>query len=215
MSLELYFHPLASFCWKVLIALYENETPFQPRVIDLGNVESRAALTRLWPFGKFPVLHDHARDQVVAETSIIIEYLSQHYPGPVPLLPGNRDLALEVRFQDRFYDHYVDEPMSKIVTDKIRPHGKNDPHGVEQARQQIETAYALIEATLATRRWAAGDVFTLADCSAAPALYYANLVLPIGEGRPNTSAYLTRLIERPSFRRVVAEAQPYFHLFPG
>jgi len=215
MSLELYYHPLASYCWKVLIALYENETPFEARVIDLADAEQRQQLAALWPYTKFPVLHDHARKQVVPETSVIIEYLAQHYPGRVPLLPADPALALEVRLQDRVYDLYVDDPMGKIVIDKLRPAGMNDPHGVAQAKQLLETTYDFAESTLRTRTWAAGDVFTMADCAAAPALYYANRVHPIGEARPNTSAYLARLLERPSFKRVLAEAEPYFHMFPG
>jgi glutathione S-transferase len=215
MPLALYFHPLASFCWKVLIALYENETLFEPHLIDLGDPASREELTRLWPFARFPVLRDRKRDRIVPESSIIIEYLAQHFPGKVNLLPADPDRAIETRLQDRFYDVYVHEPMQKIVGDELRPAGRNDPHGVELARELIETAYGVIEGNMSGRSWAAGDTFGMADCAAAPALHYANRVVPFGETRKNTAAYLLRLEERPSFKRVLMEAQPYFHLFPG
>jgi glutathione S-transferase len=187
-------------------------------VVDLGDAASREELKTLWPFAKFPVLRDRKRDRIVPESSVIIEYLAQHHPGSVPLLPADPERALDTRLQDRFYDAYVHEPMQKIVGDKLRPATKNDPHGVAQARDVLEIAYGMIESRMATRAWAAGDTFTMADCAAAPALHYANRVHPIvgtREARKNTAAYLSRLEERPSFKRVLAEAQPYFHLFPG
>jgi glutathione S-transferase len=215
MPLTLYYHPLASFCWKVLIALYENDTPFEPHLVDLGDETASAAFRRMWPIGKMPVLRDDVRERTVAESSIIIEYLAQHHPGERQLLPGDPEQSLQVRFLDRFYDLYVQEPMQKIVTDRLRPAGANDSHGVELARQQLLTAYGVIERDMATRQWASGDQFTMADCAAAPALFYGNKVVPCAEGDGNAAAYLTRLMERPSFARVVAEAQPYMNLFPG
>jgi glutathione S-transferase len=214
MSLKLYYHPLASFCWKTLIALYENATPFEPLLVDLSAADSRAALLRLWPIGKFPVLRDEARDVTVPESSIIIEYLAQHYPGRAALIPADAELAREVRLRDRFYDHYVHQPMQKIVTDRLRPAGKNDLHGVEEARTLLQTAYAIIEDEMATRTWAAGEHFTMADCAAFPALFYANWAQPFGAAHGNVARYLTRLQERPSIARVVTEAQPYFHNVP-
>ena len=214
MSLDLYFHPLASYCWKVLVALYENDIPFTPHVIDLGNEASRAKLVALWPFARFPVLHDHDRHQVVPESSIIIEHLALHTPCNVQLVPTDPKQALETRFRDRFYDVYVQDPMQKIVGDRIRPAGAKDPHGVAEAKKLLATSYDVVEAQMAGRTWAAGDGFSLADCSAAPALYYANRVLPFGD-RPNTAAYLARLEARPSFARVLREAEPYFHMFPA
>ena len=214
MSLKLYFHPLASFCWKALIALYENDTPFEPHVVDLANETSRAEFKKIWPIGKFPVLRDDARDVTVPESSIIIEYLSQHYPGRSQLVPTDADLARQTRLRDRFYDLYVHEPMQKIVGDRLRPPGKNDPHGVEQARAQLQTAYGMIDREMAAKTWAMGDAFTMADCAAAPALFYANKVLPFDGTHKNAAAYLGRLMERPSFARTVKEAQPYFGLFP-
>jgi glutathione S-transferase len=214
MSLKLYFHPLASFCWKALIALDENDTPFEPYVVDLANETSRAEFKKIWPIGKFPVLRDDARDVTVPESSIIIEYLSQHYPGRSQLVPTDADLARQTRLRDRFYDLYVHEPMQKIVGDRLRPPGKNDPHGVEQARAQLQTAYGMIDREMAAKTWAMGDAFTMADCAAAPALFYANKVLPFDGTHKNAAAYLGRLMKRPSFARTVKEAQPYFALFP-
>ncbi len=142
MSLTLHFHPLASYCHKVLIALYENDTPFKANIVDLSNPSERAALSELWPIGKFPVLRDDARNQIVPESSIIIEYLDRNYPGPTRFLPDDGDLALQTRLRDRFYDHYVHEPMQKIVGDRLRPEGKKDPHGVEEARRGYRPATA-------------------------------------------------------------------------
>ena len=215
MSLTLHLHPLASFCWKVLIALYENGTPFTPHVVDLNNSAARDRLADLWPVGRFPVLRDDARDKTVPESTIIIEYLAQHYPGPVALLPADPDHARETRLSDRFYDLYVHEPMQKIVLDRLRPAGAHDPHGVAAARATLNTAYGMIERSMTHDRWAMGEAFTLADCAAAPALYYADRVEPLGERRPFAAAYLERLKKRPSFARVLAEAEPYFNLFPA
>src|ERR1700687_2199665 len=147
MSLTLHFHPLASFCWKTLIALYENDTPFTPNMVDLGNAAERAALLKLWPIGKFPVLRDDARDQTVPESSIIIEYLDRHYPGRTKFIPADPDLAWQTRLRDRFYDLYLHLPMQKIMGDRLRPEAK-DPHGVEEARGQLRTSYRMIEAQM-------------------------------------------------------------------
>jgi glutathione S-transferase len=213
--LKLYFHPLSSFCQKVLMALYENDTPFEPRIVDLADATSSAELKRLWPIGKFPVLHDAAKDRTVPESSIIIEYLAQHYPGETELVPPDPELARQTRLRDRFYDSYVNEPMGKIVTDRLRPAGKNDPHGVEQAKTLLQIAYGMIDAEMDARTWAMGEAISMADCAAAPALYYADLVLPIGPAFKNAAAYLGRLMQRPSFARAVDEAAPYRAMFPN
>jgi glutathione S-transferase len=215
MSLTLHFHPLASFCWKVLVALYENDTPFEPHVVDLGDQAARAEFASLWPLAKFPVLVDHDRKQTIPESTIIIEYLAQHYPGRVPLVPRDPDAAREVRLRDRFYDLYVHAPMQKIVGDRLRAPDQRDPRGVEEARALLATAYAMVERQAAGNTWAMGDGFTMADCAASPALYYANRVHPFGREQPNVAAYLSRLVARPSFARVIDEAQPYFKHFPG
>jgi glutathione S-transferase len=214
MSLTLHFHPLSSFCQKVLVALYENDTPFEPKLVDLSNEAERTAFRRLWPIGKFPVLRDDARDETVPESTIIIEYLAQHYPDRTPLIPTDADRARETRLRDRFFDLYVDTPMQTIVGDRRRPSGAKDPFGVDEARQRLRTAYDMIEKDMATKTWALGDAFTMADCAAAPALYYANLVEPFGDGHANVARYFERLMARPSFARAVKEADPYRHLFP-
>jgi glutathione S-transferase len=215
MALKFFFHPLASFCQKVLIALYENATPFEPHIVDLGNEASSAAFRKLWPIGKMPVLRDEARDRTIPESSIIIEYLAQHYPGRTELIPGDPDLALRTRLADRFYDLYVHEPMQKIVGDRLRPAGKNDPHGVETARAVLRTAYGMIDQEMATKSWAVGEAFSLADCAAGPPLFFANKLMPFGETHRNVAAYFDRLTRRPSFARTLAEAEPYLKLFPG
>lgn len=214
MSLKLYFHPLSSFCQKALVALYENDTPFEPHIVDLADAKSSAAFKAIWPIGRFPVLRDEANDCTVPESSIIIEYLAQHYPGKTQLVPADAELARQVRLQDRFYDLYVNVPMQKVVTDKLRPSGKNDPYGVEAARTLLHTACSMIEQDMATKTWATGDAFTMADCAAAPALFYANMLTPLGDAYPNAAAYLRRLMDRPSFARAIKEARPYFALVP-
>ena len=214
MSLKLHFHPLASYCHKVLIALYENDTPFTPNKVDLANEGERAALLKMWPIGKFPVLRDAAREQTVPELTIIIEYLDRYYPGATRFIPADADRAWQARLSDRFYDHYVHEPMQKIVADRLRPEGKKDPHGVEEARARLRTSYGMIDREMATRRWAMGDEFSLADCAAAPSLFFANEVMPLGEDHANVAAYLGRLKARPSYARVLKEAEPYFAMFP-
>jgi glutathione S-transferase len=213
-SLELYYHPLSSFCQKVLIGLYENATPFEPRFVDFGDETSAAELRALWPMGRIPVLVDRARDRVVPESAIILEYLARHYPGNTPLYPADPDLARRTRLHERFFDLDVDVPMQKIVGDRLRPAGQRDPFGVAQARAQLEKAYSLIDGELAEREWALGDAFSAADCAAGPALYYANLVAPFGASHSSTAAYFQRLLARPSFARAVREADPYRKNFP-
>lgn len=134
MSLTLHFHPLSSFCWKALVALYENDIPFTPNSVNLGDPAERAALLALWPIGKFPVLRDEARRETIPETSIIIEYLDRHYPGPTRFIADDPALALQTRLRDRFYDLYVHLPMQKIVGNRLRPEGAKDAHGVAEAR---------------------------------------------------------------------------------
>jgi len=214
MSLRLYFHPLSSFCQKALVALYENDTPFEPHLVDLGDAASNTAFKKIWPIGKFPVLRDEARERTIPESSIIIEYLTVHYPGPTRLVPEDADLARETRLRDRFYDLYVQVPMQIVVGDRLRPAEKKDPYGVEQAKARLATALGMIEQDMATKTWAMGEAFTMADCAAAPALYYANLVMPFVDTHKNTAAYFNRLMERPAFARAVREAEPYRNLFP-
>jgi glutathione S-transferase len=183
--------------------------------VDLANETSRANFKKLWPLGKFPVLRDEVKDRTIPESSIIIEYLAQHYPGSTQLVPADADLARQARLRDRFYDLYVQVPMQKIVSDRLRPAGKADPQGVEQARALLQTALGMADQEMETKTWAMGNAFSLADCAAAPALYYANLVMPFGDTHKNVAEYFDRLMERPSFARAVEEAEPYRHLFPS
>lgn len=213
MSLELYYHPLSSYCWKALIALYEAELTFGKRFIDLGNAAEREALLEISPFGKFPVLRDG--DRSVPESSILIEYLARRFPAAARLVPEAHEAALEVRARDRFFDLYVHESMQKIVGDRLRPQGASDPHGVAEAHARLDTAYGVLESFLGDSGWAAGAEFTLADCSAAPALFYADKVHPVATDAHRTRAYLARLRERPAFARVLREAEPYMAMFPG
>ena len=215
MALTLYFHPLSSFCQKVLAALYENETPFEPHIVDLLDETSRAAFKRIWPIGRFPVLRDETAGRTIPESTIIIEYLARHHPGRVRLVPEDPELARETRLRDRFHDLYLNVPMQKIVTDRLRPAGRNDLHGVEEARALLGTAVRMVDEEMATRVWAVGDTFTMADCAAAPALFYADKVMPLEHAHPHVAAYLARLMERPSFARALREAEPYLKLFPG
>ena len=214
MSLTLHSHPLSSFCQKALIALYENDTPFTPHLVDLGDAAAAAAFKKIWPIGKFPVLHDAARNRTVPESTIIIEYLDQNYPGRTRLLPADPEQARQTRMTDRFYDLYVHLPMQKIVGDRLRPAGQKDAFGVEQAKTQLKTAFDMLEQDMTAKTWAMGDAFTMADCAAAPALYYANLVMPFGGSHKKVAGYFDRLMARPSFARAVKEAGPYRHMFP-
>ena len=214
MSLTLYFHPLSSFCWKTLIALYENDTPFTPHMLRAGNEADRAGLLELWPVGKFPVLRDGARDQTIPESTIIIEYLDRYYPGCTRFIPADPDPALQTRLRDLFYDLYVHLSAQNIVGDRLRPVDAKDPLGVEQARARLRSCYDIIDRQMARCHWAMGEAFCLADCAALPALFYANKVEPIGEKHNNATAYLERLKARPSVARVLTEAEPYFNLFP-
>jgi glutathione S-transferase len=214
MSLKLYYHPLSSFCHKALIALYEGQTPFEPVFVDLSDEKSSAGLRSLWPIAKFPVLRDEARNCTVAESTVIIEYLDTYYPGPTRLVPVDPDLAWQTRMRDRFYDLYVHLPLQKIVGDRLRPAGASDPFGVEEARATLRRVYGIIDQEMAGRTWAAGENFSLADCAASPALFYANTVEPIGPERKNLQSYFGRLMSRPSYARATEEAQPYFDMFP-
>ena len=208
MTLTLYIHPLASFCHKVLIGLYENATPFEARIVDFADPGSAAAHYERWPAGKIPVLHDSSNYRIVPETSIIIEYLQRHYPGPLQLVPEEAERQLDVRLWDRFFDLYVSLPMQKIVTDRIRPATASDPHGVAEAHAKLEIAYAMVEAQLHPGEWVTGKRFTMADCSALPALFFASIVHPPRGVQPLLGAYLERLLARAAVRRVISGAQP-------
>lgn len=210
MPLTLYSHPFSSYCQKVLIALWENDTPFTYRHLEEpGATEERAAL---WPLGRFPVLLDEGT--TVVESSIIIEHLDLHHAGPVRFLPENRAAALEVRFMDRFFDNYVMAAMQKPVFEALRPKDGRKSEAMVEARRELDTAYAWLERKLEGRTWAAGAEFTMADCAAAPSLFYADWVHQIDTDFPRVRDYLGRLLARPSFARAVDEGRSYRSYFP-
>lgn len=215
MSLTLYLHPLSSFCHKALIALYENGTPFTPHIVDLSNAEQSAAFKAVWPLGKFPVLRDTAAGRTIPESTSIIEYLALHFPGTGKLIPDNAEAAFDVRTQDRFFDLNVHLMMQKIIGDRIRPEGSKDPYGVAHARDNLRTALAIVDKDMARRTWAAGERFSMADCAAAPTLFYTDMVvLPLAQEFPNAAAYLERLKQRPSYARALKEAEPFMSWVP-
>jgi glutathione S-transferase len=212
MTLKLYAHPFSSYSQKALIALYENDTPFEWRLISPENEQIVGEFAQLWPIKRFPMLVDGGR--VVTEATVIIEYLGLHYPGRVQLVPADARAALEVRSMDRFFDNYISTPQQKIVFDCFRAEGEHDLRGVAEARTMLETAYAWLDKTMAAREWAAGDTFSLADCGAAPFLFYADWTHRIDPSFANVIAYRQRLLARPSFARAVDEARPYRPFFP-
>lgn len=214
MTLTLFYHPLASFCQKVQIALYEAGTAFDAKIVDLADPGDHARFLDLWPIGKMPVLHDDERDETVPETSIIIEYLDRHFPGAKPMLPVDPDTRLKARLWDRFFDLYVQDPMQKIVFDTFRPEDQKDPAGIADAERRLTVAYDMIEKHMSGRTWVAGKGFSMADCAAAPALFFAGIIVPFQFNQSALRAYFERLLERPSFRSVLIEAQPYFDNFP-
>lgn len=210
MDLTLYYHPLSSYCHKALIALYEHGVAFEKRLIDLSSEAERAELQSLWPLVKFPVLRDHARQRTVPESSVIIEYLD-HQPGQAKrLIPEDWETALDVRLWDRFFDHYVMTPMQQIVADRIQSANGD----LSSQRALLATAYGILEQQLADREWIASADFSLADCSAAPALFYASTLVPFAVEQPRLSAYFERLVQRPSFSQVIEEAKPWFDFYP-
>lgn len=212
MELILYAHPFSSYCQKVIVALHEHGLPFTLRPINDGDAAAEEEFARRWPMRHMPLLTDGGRG--VMEASVIIEYL-ERYRGAAPaLLPEDAERALEVRFLDRFFDNYVMTPMQRIVYDFARPLEQRDARGVADAGALLERAYAWLDAHMAGRRWAAGEEFTLADCAAAPSLFYADWVHPIPERYEHARAYRARLLARPSFARAVEAGRPYRPMFP-
>jgi glutathione S-transferase len=212
MPLTLYYHPLSSFCWKALIALYEADIAFEPRQVNLRDADDRAAFEAVWPLAKFPVLRDHARDTTIPESSVIIEYLARTQQSAASLVPSEPDRAMQTRLLDRLIDNYIHVPFQQIVAERMRPDGQHDPFGVTQARGQIRSGYKLV-APMIAGPWAMGDVFTMADCAALPALFYADYGVSLADW-PELAAYLGRLKTRPSVARVLTEAEPFFQYFP-
>lgn len=214
MALTLYLHPLSSYCHKVLIALCENQTPFKSQLVNLGDSQERAAFIAMWPTAKIPLLRDDGAARIVPETSIIIEYLDRHYPGAQPLLPADEAAQLEARLWDRLFDMYVMGPMQKIVATHLGPANEANAQTIAEATATLKTSYDMIERQVANKTWAAGEHFSIADCAAAPALFYASIVAPFPESHRHLAAYFERLMARASVKRAIAEARPYFHLFP-
>jgi glutathione S-transferase len=212
MTLKLYAHPFSSYCQKALVALYENDTPFAWRLLSSENPQVLDEFATLWPLKRFPVLVDGSR--TVIEASIVIEYLDLHHPGPVRLVPADARDGLEVRMLDRFFDNYISTPQQKIVFDSLRPEAERDARGVADARTMLDTAYGWLDKHMASREWAAGNHFSLADCGAAPFLFYADWTHRIDTSFAHVIAYRQRLLARPSFARAVDEARPYRPLFP-
>lgn len=210
MTIELFSHPFSSYCQKALIAFYENDIAFTERMLEEPGVGDE--LASLWPMKRFPILRENGR--VVMEATIIIEYLGVHHPGPVKLIPEDPDLAWQVRMLDRVFDNYVMTPQGKFVFDALRPEGSRDPHGVEEARKLLDTSYAWLDEHMRGKTWAVGETFTLADCAAAPSLFYADWTHRIPEQYENLIAYRARLLARPSFARAVDEARRFRHYFP-
>jgi glutathione S-transferase len=211
MSLELYAHPFSSYCQKVLIAIHENDTPFTLRMLWSNDAEANAEHARIWPIKKMPTLVDDGR--LVVEATLIVEHLAIHHPGPVRLLPPDPGEALDVRMMDRIFDNYIATPMQKIVGDALRRPDERDARGVADARELLETTYRWLDGVMADREWASGT-FSLADCAAAPSLFYADWAHAIDPTFANVRAYRARLLARPSVARAVDEARPYRRLFP-
>lgn len=210
MTLDLFAHPFSSYCWKVLIPLYADATPFTYRTLD-NHPKNLEELRRHWPFGLFPLLLDDGR--AVVETTAIIEHLQAHHRGPNVWIPEGEP-GRRTRFLDRFFDQYVMNQMNVAVSDALRPESQKDPLGVTRAMGRLHTAYDWLEANFGEGPWAVGDSFTLADCAAAPSLFYADWVEEIGPSRPRLAAYRARLLAHPAVARAVDEARPFRAYFP-
>ena len=211
MSLALFGHPFSSYTQKVLIALWADATPCEFRMLDGEHPANMEELERRWPFRQFPLLLDGG--VAVAEATCIIEHLQAHHPGPIQWIPDG-DLGRRVRFLDRVFDLRIMDKMAVSVFDAIRPEAERNPPGVARSLEQLRLAYDWLEANLGDGPWAAGDNFTLADCAAAPSLFYADWVEEIGPTRPRLTAYRARLLAHPTVARAVDEARPYRSFFP-
>jgi glutathione S-transferase len=210
----LHYHPLSSYCHKLLIALDELGIEVDKHLLNLGDPAERTAFLALWPTGKMPLLVDQG--QPIPETSIIIEHLQRHHADPGrTLIPQEPDAALQVRLWDRLFDLYVMTPMQACTANLLRPEGERDAIGVARAREGLSTAYGWIDRHLAGRTWVAGEAFSMADCAAAPALFYAVTYVPLAPQHERLAAYFGRLMARASVARAIDEARPYFRFYPG
>jgi len=212
MSITLYAHPFSSYCQKVFIALFENDTPHTLRLLDFGNPEVAAEFENIWPIKRMPVLNDEGRR--VMEATVIVEYLDLYHPRRIRFVPELPKLALDVRFMDRFFDNYIATPMQRIVFNAMRREDQRDARADAEARTLLDMSYRWLEGRIADCEWACGSTFTLADCAAAPALFYADWVHPIGDEFTSVRNYRNRLLARPSFARAVDNGRPYRQFFP-
>jgi len=210
--MKLYYHPISSYSQKAVMAFHEKGATFKPMLINIMDPQAKAEYRKVHPLAKLPLLVDEKADRVVPESSIIIEYIDRHCPGGTKLIPDDPDLARQVRFKDRMMDLYVNDSMGKIFFDGMRPEGKRDPHGVAQAKATLDSVFELVDRDMATKTWAMGDTFSMADCAAAPALAYCRMVHPFDKHK-NLSAYAARLMERPSFMKIHDEAKPFLAAF--
>lgn len=212
MKPALYAHPFSSYSQKALIALYENGTDFEFRMLSPDEPENLADWENRWPVKRFPILLDQGRE--ILEATIVIEYLDVHYPGPVRMIPEDADAAIDVRMMDRFFDNYISTPQQKVVFNALRAEDDRDPYGVNEAREMLERAYGWLDKRMQGRQWASGDSFSLADCAAAPFLFYADWTHRIDAKFADVIAYRQRLLARPSVARAVDEARQYRPYFP-
>jgi glutathione S-transferase len=213
-ALALHYHPLSSYCWKVLIGIGILGVDLDKRVLNLGDAAERDAYRALWPIGKMPLLVEHER--AIPETSIILEYLQRHHARlGARLIPEEPDAALDVRLWDRFFDAYVMTPMQAFTADLLKPEGERDARSVERAREALTTSYGIVDRHLDGRTWLAGDAFSMADCAAAPALFYAVTYVALPPDHARLSAYFERLIGHPSVAAVIEQARPWFQFYPG
>jgi glutathione S-transferase len=212
MTIKFYGHPFSSYCMKALIAFYENDIPFEWRVLSPEHPENGDELAAMWPIQRFPVIVDG--DTQVMEATSVIEYLAVAHPGPVKLIPEDPKTAVRVRMMDRIFDNYVMTPQGKCVVDVLREQNERDAKGVADAKAMLETIYAWLDTEMAGHEWAVGDDFTLADCAAGPSLFYADWTHAIPESFTTLIAYRKRLLARPSFARAIDEARPYRPFFP-
>lgn len=209
----LYGHPFSSYTWKILIPLYEKGLDFEFRILDDAHPAHWEQLRAHWPRGQLPVLEDDGRG--IAESSIIIEHLDIAYPATSRMIPQDREAALKVRLLDRVFDCHLEASFQMAVTEYI-PFLTETPDlvRVERARTTLSTIYPWLESVLPDDGWACGGAFSMADCSGAPALFYADWTQPIPDECRKLKAYRARLLARPSVSRCVEDARPYRSYFP-
>ncbi|MGH8211846.1 MAG: glutathione S-transferase family protein [Rhodanobacteraceae bacterium] len=212
MYLKIYGHLFSSYTQKALMALYENDTPFDFLELSPEHPDIYADFAQRWPIKRFPLLVEGERQ--VMEATSIIEYFDLHHPGRTRFIERDPDAAVETRMMDRFFDNYIQGSQQKVVFNELRPEKNRDSYGVDEARRMLETAYAWLDRRMADHEWAANDAFGLADCAAAPALFYADWTHEIDSKFSNVRAYRARLLARPSFARCVEGGRPYRSLFP-